>query len=90
MSIYNEVRLLRGKLNGAQKNRMRKLFDMMYRPSELAEEIGFDVRQVYRVYIPNGLPHERDNRRQIWINGLAFKSWIEDTYKKVRLKPDQG
>ena len=90
MSINNEVRLLQGKLNGAQKNRMRKLFDMMYRPSELAEEIGFDVRQIYRVYIPNGLPHERDDQRHIWINGLAFKNWIDDTYKKVRLKPDQG
>lgn len=90
MSIDNEVRLLRGRLDGAQKNRMRKLFDMMYRPSELAEEIGFNVRQVYRVYIPNGLPHERDDRRHIWINGFEFKQWIEDTYKKTRLKPDQG
>ena len=90
MSIDNEVRLLRGRLDGAQKNRMRKLFDMMYRPSELAEEIGFNVRQVYRVYIPNGLPHERDEDRHIWINGLAFKNWIEQTYKKTRLKPGQG
>lgn len=90
MSINNEVRLLRGRLSGAQKNRLRKLFDMMYRPSELAEEIGFDVRQIYRVYIPNGLPHERDERRHIWINGLSFKKWIKETYKKVRLKADQG
>ncbi|MCB2210336.1 hypothetical protein KQH62_05520 [bacterium] len=90
MSINNDVRLLRGRLSGAQKNRLRKLFDMMYRPSELAEEIGFDVRQIYLVYIPNGLPHERDDRRHIWINGLAFKSWIEEKYKKVRLKPGQG
>jgi hypothetical protein len=86
----DEIRLLRGRLNGAQRNRLRKLLNMMYRPSELAEEIGFDVRQVYRVYIPNSCPHERDQRRHIWINGKEFRAWIESTYKKRKLKPDQG
>ena len=90
MSTQKEVRLLRGRLNGAQKNRLRNLFDMIYKPKELADEIGFNVRQVYRVYIPNGCPHERDEWRHIWINGLEFKNWIESTYKKIRLKKDQG
>lgn len=85
-----EVRILRGRLNGAQKNRLRKLFDMMYRPGELAEEIGFDVRLVYQVYVPNGCPHERDKKNHIWINGKAFQAWIESTYIKRRLNPDQG
>ncbi len=90
MSMHREVRLLRGRLNGAQKNRLRKLFDMMYRPRELADEIGFNVRQVYRVYIPNGCPNKRDDSRHIWINGLEFRNWIENKYKKIRLKKDQG
>ena len=31
---------LRGRLSGQEKTRLQNLFDMMYRPSELAEEIG--------------------------------------------------
>ncbi|MBD3251327.1 hypothetical protein GF380_02615 [Candidatus Uhrbacteria bacterium] len=90
MDTKEEVRLLRGRLDGSQKNRMRKLFDMMYRPSELAKEIGFNKRLVYEVYVPNGCPHERDDRRHIWINGKKFRAWIESTYKKLKLKSDQG
>ena len=66
-----EIRLLQGRLNGAQ-NRNRKLLDMLYTPKELANEIGINVRQVYKVYIPAGCPHERDEHRHIWINGKAF------------------
>lgn len=90
MHVNQEVNLQRGRLDGAQKNRLRKLFDMLYKPKELADEIGFNVRQIYRVYIPNGCPHQRDERRHIWINGIEFRNWIEKTYKKIRLKPDQG
>ena len=43
---------------------------------ELADEIGFNVRQMYRVYIPNGCPHNRDDSRHLWINGLEFRNWI--------------
>ena len=90
MNVNQEVNLQRGRLSGAQKNRLRKLFNMLYKPKELANEIGFNVRQVYRVYIPNGCPHQRDDQRHIWINGIEFRNWIEKTYKKTNLKPDQG
>jgi hypothetical protein len=82
--------LLRGRLNGRQKQRLDTLLDMMYRPSELAEEIGFAVRQVYRVYIPAGCPHERDEQRHIWINGKAFREWALDVYKKCKLASDEA
>jgi hypothetical protein len=80
-----DVILLRGRLNGQQRNRLGKLLNMMYKPSELAEEIGFRVRQVYRVYIPAGCPHERDNRGNLWINGKMFREWVEEVYKKRKL-----
>ena len=64
---------------------MRKLLDMLYTPKELAEEIGINVRQVYKVYIPAGCPNERDDYRHIWINGRAFQEWVEKTYKKIEL-----
>jgi hypothetical protein len=82
--------ILKGRLNGNQKNRLAKLLNMMYRPSELASEIGFNVRQVYRVYIPLGLPHERDERNHIWIHGVTFREWVKDVYKKRKLNNDQA
>ena len=81
---------LRGRLSGQQKTRLQNLFDMMYRPSEIAEEIGFEKRQIYRVYIPLGLPVERDSRNHVWINGLIFKDWIIKYYKKMRLKENEA
>ena len=82
--------LLRGRLAGKQRLRLEKLLDMLYMPSELAEEIGFSRRQVYRVYIHFGCPHERDDRKHIWINGIAFREWYEATYPRVTLKEGEG
>ena len=81
---------LRGRLSGQQKTRLQNLFDMMYKPSELAEEIGFEKRQVYRVYISLCLPVERDSRNHVWINGMVFKDWILEYYKKVKLKENEA
>ena len=85
----NEIEL-RGRLSGQQKTRLQNLFDMMYRPSELADEIGFDKRQIYRVYLPLGLPHDRNQRNHVWINGLVFRDWILEYYKKVKLKENEA
>jgi hypothetical protein len=82
--------LLKGRLNGQQRTRLKKLLNMMYKPSELAEEVGFNVRQVYRVYIPAGCPHERDERRRIWINGKAFREWAEEVYSKRELASNEA
>jgi len=81
---------LRGRLSGQQKTRLQNLFDMMYRPSELADEIGITKRQFYRVYIPLGLPVEGDSRNHVWINGLAFMDWILEYYKKTKLKENEA
>ena len=55
MEEHKEI-LLRGRLGGKQRLRLEKLLDMLYMPSELAEEVGFNRRQVYRVYIHFGCP----------------------------------
>lgn len=82
--------ILQGRLNGKQHNRLKRLLDMMYKPSELAEEIGIDVNQVYRVYLDMGCPHERDRRKHYWINGKAFYEWYDNTYKKLKLMPGEA
>ena len=85
MEEDRSIVLLKGRLDGNQRNRLAKLLDMLYTPSELAEEIGFHVRQIYRVYIPCGLPHNRDEKNRIWINGKEFKGWVRDVYQKREL-----
>jgi hypothetical protein len=82
--------LLRGRLDGKQRLRLEKLLDMLYKPSELAEEIGFTRRQVYRVYMHFKCPHERDEKRRIWINGKAFREWYERTYPRISLADDEA
>ncbi len=58
---------------------------MAYTPAELVKEIGFTVRQVYRVYIPAGCPHQRDDRNHLWINGNEFRVWVQEVYQKREL-----
>lgn len=81
---------LRGRLHGDQLRRLPSLLDMLYTPSELAAEVGFTRRQVYRVYIPKGCPHERDKTGHVFINGEAFHRWYRDTYKKLQLAPNEA
>ena len=85
-STDQDVILLRGRLNGQQRLRLKTLLNMMYKPSELAEEIGFNQNQVYMVYIPAGCPHERDEKGHIWINGKLFARCISTTSSLVTLE----
>ena len=81
--------VLRGRLKGNQLRKLSRLLDMLYKPSELAEEIGFTRRQIYRAYIPLGCPHERDETGHLWINGEAFHQWYRETYKKAEIAEDE-
>lgn len=81
--------LLKGRLGGSQRVRMAKLLDMLYTPGELAEQVGFTRRQVYRVYVPAGCPHQRDTRGYLWINGKRFREWYEATYPRLALATDE-
>ena len=82
--------ILKGRLDGKQRLRLEKLLDMLYMPSELAEEIGFNRRQVYRVYMHLGLPVIRDDRKHLWINGKGFREWYESTYPRIKLTEGEG
>lgn len=82
--------VLKGRLKGNQLRKLSSLLNMLYSPSELANQIGFTRRQVYRAYIPLGCPHERDETNHIWINGVAFRKWYEKTYKKVKLEDNEA
>lgn len=80
----------KGRLNGSQRNKLKGLLNMLYAPKELAEEIGTNLDQVYRVYIPAGCPHSKDNRGRISINGEKFKEWFIENYRKRNLEINQA
>ncbi len=77
--------ILRGRLDGIQRNRLKSLLNMYYLPKELAEEIGINIHQIYYVYIPLGCPAERDERNHLLINGKAFAEWYSKAYAKLHL-----
>ncbi|MBI5935674.1 MAG: helix-turn-helix domain-containing protein [Chloroflexi bacterium] len=68
----------------SQLMRLPRLLDMMYRPAELAEELGIHVDTIYRTYIRNGLPHERQDGGEIYIHGLACAAWVRSQFKAKR------
>jgi hypothetical protein len=59
--------------------KLGRILDMLYKPSEIAEEIGVAQDTVYRSYLPAGLPHMRDDQDNIWIHGPAFVEWAKQT-----------
>ena len=81
--------ILKGRLDGKQRNRLKGLFDMLYTPRELAQEVGFHLNQVYAVYIPLGCPHQREVNNHILINGKEFAAWYGRVYAKGQIKQDE-
>jgi hypothetical protein len=65
--------------------RLGRFLDMLYKPSELANEIGVDEDTVYRSYIPAGLPCLRKGHT-IWIHGPAFVQWAKEIAAQRRQK----
>ncbi len=54
------------------------LLEMLYSPIELAEDLSVPARTV-REWIKNGMPFERDRRGHMWVNGMEFRRWVEET-----------
>jgi hypothetical protein len=55
---------------------IRRLQHTRYYPSKVAEELGCEVRPLYRSTIPTGCPCERDERGNLWIVGDRFRDWM--------------
>jgi hypothetical protein len=89
MTDIQELTILSGRLDGKQRNRLKRLLDMDYKPSELAGELGINLNQIYRVYIPLGCPHQTEGQRHISINGKAFQHWYLEKYQKAKIKDDE-
>jgi hypothetical protein len=48
---------------------------MMYKPSEIAGELGITVDTIHRSYLPAGAPCEQDAKGYVWIHGVSFANW---------------
>lgn len=59
--------------------KLGRIMDMLYKPSEIAEEIGVSVDTVYRSYMPAGCPYIEDEHKRYWIHGPAFVAWARQT-----------
>lgn len=81
---------MKGKLNGWQKSKLQWLLHMKYTPRELAEELQINVRQFYRVYLPLGIPHEKDENGRIWIVGTEFYKWYYENYAKAKIEENEA
>jgi len=66
-------------LKHVQIIRLGRFLDMLYRPAEVAEEIGVTPDTIYRSYMPAGMPCIRDDKGNIWIHGPAFVGWAKQT-----------
>ena len=65
--------------------RLVRLMDMMYKPSEIAEEIGVTTETVYRSYLPGGAPFERDKAGNFWLHGTSFSAWVRSVTTKKEM-----
>ena len=61
---------------------------MLYKPSEVAEELGAPLQTIHD-WTKQDLPHERDNRGHLWINGQRLADWINQK-RQARRGPPLG
>jgi len=85
-----QPRLTKGKIQ-----QLERLLDMLYRPGEIAQEIGITVETLLRSFLPAGAPAIKDDEGKIWFNGKAFAAWgrkqlAKNTPDKERMKDDEA
>jgi len=73
--------------------RVTGLLPMLYKPSELADDLHMPERTLRDWLAKFGAPHSRDRSGCIWINGIEFSAWVETVRrqkKTTRLQPGQA
>jgi hypothetical protein len=68
------------------------LLPMLYTPREICEELAI-AESTLRDWLQAGIPHQRDNRNRIWINGVSFAAWVDRQRKprsSSKLKEDEA
>lgn len=74
-------------LAAAKVRRLGRLLNMMYKPGEIAREIGVTDETIMRSYVPAGAPVTVDAKGVTWINGQDFAEWARDYIASRNNKP---
>lgn len=64
------------KIRRVELIKLPRLLNMLYRPGEIAEELGVTAETVTRSWLPAGAPFDRDKTGNIWIHGTTFAAWV--------------
>jgi len=75
-----EVRIHRTKLPHNVIIKAPGLLPMLYTPREICEELDI-AESTLRDWLQIDVPHQRDNRNRIWINGEEFARWVKNQRK---------
>ena len=75
-----EVRIQRTKLPHNVIIKAPGLLPMLYTPREICEELDI-AESTLRDWLQIDVPHQRDNRNRIWINGQEFARWVNNQRK---------
>jgi len=75
-----EVRNRRTKLPHKVIIKAPGLLPMLYTPREICEELDI-AESTLRDWLQIDVPHQRDNRNRIWINGEEFARWVNNQRK---------
>jgi hypothetical protein len=75
-----EVRNRRTKLPHNVIIKAPGLLPMLYTPREICEELDI-AESTLRDWLQIDVPHQRDNRNRIWINGEEFARWVNNQRK---------
>ena len=75
-----EVRIHRTKLPHNVIIKAPGLLPMLFTPREICEELDI-AESTLRDWLQIDVPHQRDNRNRIWINGEEFARWVNNQRK---------
>jgi len=75
-----EVRIHRTKLPHNVIIKAPGLLPMLYTPREICEELDI-AESTLRDWLQIDVPHQKDNRNRIWINGEEFARWVNNQRK---------
>ena len=79
-----EVRIHRTKLPHNVIIKAPGLLPMLYTPREICEELDI-AESTLRDWLQIDVPHQRDNRNRIWINGEEFARWVNNQRKPKKM-----
>ncbi len=60
---------------------------MLYRPSELADELAIPAPTIRWWIQHRGIPYQRDARGHLWVSGRDFAQWVTKIQKQKKSEP---